>query len=509
MKNLVLTLILALTSTPVFAQWAWAKVLPKKHTWIDARMDSEGNFYILSNGNWPSYPGPFAIYKLDEEANQIKQTELPANLNVTGFEIRPDNKLFICGYFSDTLNLEQFVVVSRGKEDGILIEIDNTLQVTNVRVFGGKLGDRLTALTCDKNNRIFVVGAVCDTAQIHDEELICNNTGNSFLARFSRNLDLQYVFKDSTSENIDQDRWMSFSSVHVNYNDEILITAVGMGKDFYSFRGTSINVPPNTYNDNFKSFTIKLDSNVNIAWQKVHYAQDYFSQWYEYTGFTTNSLAQFNHHGQPGYGYSSQLDLFDSNGNKIGTDLRPWGNKYSLGVSDDRFYFHRRYEVLDTTVKDYVQRNELFGVVDSQAVLIDTVTGGIGSCRLLKGQSGDAYLVGIFIGPVSFGSHTISTGVGDHKVFIAKLGQSFHVGFKENGISDASIKVWPNPSEGRLRFSENLSADAKVFLISPSGQKIEYQIQSNEIILPEMSAGLYMVVFESANSRVTKKVLIR
>jgi hypothetical protein len=506
MKSLVLVICLLLVSIPLKCQWEWAKVFPKNHRGLDAKIDSKGNFYIISNNNLYQQ-GPYVIYKLDNNADYLGEKVLPDNLNCTGFEMRSDDKLFIGGYFTDTLQIDQNILISKGKEDGVLIGLNSNLVVFDVRIIGGKLSDRLTGLACDNQNRIYVVGGICDTAQLYNQTLYCNKTGNSFLARFAANLQLDYVVKDSTHENTHYDHGLFFSSVQINNNNDILVGGVGKGKDYYSFRGTQINIIPNYYYHYYRSFTIHLDSILIPKWSRVDQWGKYTSS--SYAGFTTSNLAHFSYWGGPGSGGGTEINLLNSMDETKKLMITPWGGKYSMGTWNERLYFHRSFEILDTTVKDYVQRNELFAVVDTQAVLLDTVAGGIGSCRLLlNNNAGKAYVVGIFIGPVIFGQYTISTGVEDHKIFIAKLGESFKVGVSEIR-SPKFFTIGPNPTDHRLWLSEVLSESARAYIVSMDGQKFECRVVANEILLPELPAGVYTIVIDSPKSRITKKIIIQ
>ena len=145
MKHFLLRLCLVCLSLQLPAQWEWVKVFPKTHRGLDAKVDSKGNFYIITNYNIYQQ-GPYVIYKLDKNANQIGEIVLPKNVNCKGFDVRSDDKLFVGGYFRDTVQFNQTTLLSRGKEDAILIGLNSDLQIFDVRTFGGKFDDRITGI---------------------------------------------------------------------------------------------------------------------------------------------------------------------------------------------------------------------------------------------------------------------------------------------------------------------------------------------------------------------------
>jgi hypothetical protein len=87
----------------------------------------------------------------------------------------------------------------------------------------------------------------------------------------------------------------------------------------------------------------------------------------------------------------------------------------------------------------------------------------------------------------------------------------------ENDLSNA-ISVFPNPASGKLNFKWNASGTEylNVHLYNSigaevlRGEKIKVNsVTENQIDISQLSSGIYMLVIDNGNVRVTKKIVVQ
>ena len=76
-------------------------------------------------------------------------------------------------------------------------------------------------------------------------------------------------------------------------------------------------------------------------------------------------------------------------------------------------------------------------------------------------------------------------------------------------VSNNSVKIFPNPSNGELYFS-GIAGNSKITIYSIAGKKILTTVASNnESIQLDVKAGFYLAKIENVEQQVTKKLIIK
>jgi hypothetical protein len=125
--------------------------------------------------------------------NWIKQIGGPGNEG--GYAITPDgeNNIYLTGIFQDTLNFDGILLVSRGDYDIFIAKLDNTGNTIWVNQAGGTGEDLGISITKDSFENIYVTGSYEDTATFGDTTVSSLGYQDIFVAKYSTSGELVWL----------------------------------------------------------------------------------------------------------------------------------------------------------------------------------------------------------------------------------------------------------------------------------------------------------------------------
>ncbi len=181
---------------------------PRKAVWL-ARLDKEGKF---------------ADIRLLAHSADISLSS--AVLPVEG------NSLYLSGWFRGEMTLRDTVVKARGNTDGFVMKL-NADTSCRVVTLGGRADDRVTSLTADKRNRLFLTATFKKRLFLIADTLVAGDRFSDVIfARFDTSLSFLWVRQigGASEENntfltltTDQSVWLgghAFSGLKVKYEEE-------------------------------------------------------------------------------------------------------------------------------------------------------------------------------------------------------------------------------------------------------------------------------------------------
>jgi hypothetical protein len=189
------------------------------------------------------------------------------------------------------------------------------------------------------------------------------------------------------------------------------------------------------------------------------------------------------------------------------------GNLYVCGsFSGDTLVYGSDSLFLQGSTDFYLLRCDALG---NAAWIIKQTSGGESSefaKSVVADPSGNIYLAGDFGShePLVFGSDILEPTDNSYDVFIARLGN------KPTGIEDLKneneMSVYPNPSYGKFVLKSNTSFKT-LQIFNVAGKNI-YELNKpvtngqNEIILPSMPRGIYLIRLSDGEKLFTRKLVI-
>jgi hypothetical protein len=98
--------------------------------------------------------------------------------NVTDMKTDKNGNMYICGYFSGTVNLDNVTLTSAGDKDVFVAKLNSSGTVVWAKQGGGVYADQATALDIDANGNVYVGGQYSTSATFNGNTI---NNASSFL----------------------------------------------------------------------------------------------------------------------------------------------------------------------------------------------------------------------------------------------------------------------------------------------------------------------------------------
>lgn len=120
--------------------------------------------------------------------------------NVTDMKTDKNGNMYICGYFSGTVNLDNVTLTSAGDKDVFVAKLNSSGAVIWAKQGGGVYADQANAMDIDANGNVYVGGKYSTSATFNGNTI---NNASSFLLSYSSNGTLSWVKNISSAGSID------------------------------------------------------------------------------------------------------------------------------------------------------------------------------------------------------------------------------------------------------------------------------------------------------------------
>ncbi len=164
--------------------------------------------------------------------------------NVTDMKTDKNGNMYICGYFSGTVNLDNVTLTSAGDKDVFVAKLNSSGGVIWAKQGGGVYADQATALDIDASGNVYVCGKYSTSATFNGN-ILTNAT--SFILSYTSTGSFKWVKNVSSAGSIDD------------------IVVFG---DFFTIVGYRQNSPNNTFE------SINLDNSSNGSGFLARYVTD-------------------------------------------------------------------------------------------------------------------------------------------------------------------------------------------------------------------------------------------
>jgi len=138
-----------------------------------------GNSFLISNGSFDFY-----ISKYDKEGNFVWLKSFGGSEYDMAIQIlHNDGHIFTTGFFKDTVAFEDTTLVSIGKDDMFLMDMDTDGNLNWIKQFGGKGSGMGYSMIANNENNIYLSGIFQDTVTIDGTTLISQGDYDIFIAK--------------------------------------------------------------------------------------------------------------------------------------------------------------------------------------------------------------------------------------------------------------------------------------------------------------------------------------
>jgi hypothetical protein len=355
------------------------------------------------------------------------------------------NNIYIIGAFLDTTYFDNIELISAGDWDGFFAKTGPEGDLSWVQTFGGTGFDEGFSIANDLNDNVIISGRFQGSAQIGDTILVCPNSLDFFLAKFTSEGNLIWINQLDVS---------SIWDIVTDHEANIFIT--GGFFDTVAFGDTSL-----TSVGSEDIFTVKYNSLGQVLWARRG-------------GGGNLSL------GDAGAGLA-----VDENGGIAVTggfnDTSSFGDTVlvSKGFSD---VFALKYDA----------NGNLVWIVSAGGPSADE------GHDIAYYKADQYYLSGNFCSPINFGSIGL-TGYGSSDIYIAKIDTSTLTNISKPKIESPRhfllSQNYPNPFNSVTHFSFSLTSKVQVRLeiYNILGQRVR------TLVNKEMPAGEYKVQWDGRN----------
>jgi len=193
----------------------------------------------------------------------------------------PDGNIYIGGFFAEEFSIDNVLLTSRGEKDMLLVKLYPDGRLNWAKSYGGTHDDYISQLRFI-NNSLVVAGSFSDTVQLEDTVLIADELGDLFIADFSREAELLSVHRETGYGGIHLNEFEIDDNgnyyITGRFNRELIIgDQVFNGSMYYEHNPWTGDSFPR-YNENM--FIVKYDPFFQAEWIK-HYYQGLGSDWEE------------------------------------------------------------------------------------------------------------------------------------------------------------------------------------------------------------------------------------
>lgn len=209
-----------------------------------------GSFSISSAGEDDIFVG-----KLDENGNWLWVEGAGGEGIDRGAAITldEDDNVYICGFFSGTVDFGDQTLTSEGNRDIFLAKLTEDGEWLWVRRAGGISNDYAVSVATDNNGDVLLTGRFYETADFGDFELVSGGSADVFVAKLSSNGDWLWAVRGGGIG------YTEGMSVTIDGNNEIIIAGLFMDTAYFG----EYSVTSTEWHD---VFVAKLNSNGDWLW---------------------------------------------------------------------------------------------------------------------------------------------------------------------------------------------------------------------------------------------------
>jgi hypothetical protein len=440
----------------------WVRKISGKASWEKDRSiatDEYNNIYLTGyfkktynfdhiqlspKGEYDGY-----ITKLNKDGDYIWAKALGGYANDAGYAITYVNtKLFVTGFFSDTVNFGSGEMISKGNEDIFVSCFDTSGSNLWSKSAGSVNDDRGYGIASD-NNYVYITAQISGNATFNNTQLNSIGSNDFVLAKYDQEGKLIWAKNDASSGEI-----------------ESKTIAVSEG---------------NIYVTGFFSGSVNFGSFVLSA-----------------TGQSDVYIAKYNENG-----FVDWVDMHSGTFANEGNSIAVKGQKvYMVGV-----YGHT-INVGDTTLSTDASRNTYVCCYKTDGDFVWALESGAntGSNHVLGNtiavdQSGFLYIAGEYMGGCRFGGADLVPR-GSFDMFLFKIQDMAVSSSIAERTMDKSLTVYPNPNNGVFTIKSNNSDkyiiyDLHANEVSSSGESRVWHVD-----LSTDPAGVYILKSVSGNQTV-------
>lgn len=527
------------------------------------------------------------IYSQDISFEWLKLIGQDGRNEITCILTDTDNNIIVGGYFENSIEIDGDIIVSAGKKDYLLAKYDasgNNLWYLNG---GGKLDDYISDITF-LNNRLFVLGVFSDTLNFENGVFKADSLTDLFIGELID--DKIYGVEKFTGKGlVNSEKLFAFDGnlfITGGFEGEFILesdTLISAGHWEYLWPGTD-----SIYRYTEHLILIKYNLQDKLKWYKnyknargLSMAIDNSGHLYLIASHLGNCLIEDE------IEISDNLFLvkYDENGNHIwhitggpsGQITQPYdltcieNHLYITGhIAGDNLY------VGDDNIVETSWYDAFLCKMDTSGILVWFNQIGIGSWRdnigphhnygnVIKSKGDTIYIAGHFLEEIDFGS-TVLNSQGAHDLFYAKylkngafveagqylvegwssasdiaidtLGNIYIAGYSfENNTSSnetqfllfgkidsltnnstsvddsfiETIMAFPNPTNSTITLDFHYEQDRKIQIIDMQGRIVSSFKSDNKrknIDVTGLKVGLYLIAI-SENNRITKLKFIK
>ncbi len=521
----------------------WAKSISGNVFSYGISVDQIGNSYITGSfiktatfdnikltGN--SY-NDFFIAKYNADGNCIwaKQGDIAINSYSIGNKISVDKNgdSYIVGQFDGTATFGNIsLTAANGAECIFIVKYDSGGNCIWAKQTGNKV--KGISICIDADSNCYITGNFQDTASFGNFNLISNDSGSVFIAKYNVNGNCIWAKKDNGSSH----SWVQGFGITASTNGNIFIT--GQFIDTLSFG----NIQLTASNDKDNIFVAKFDSSGNILWAKQSFGTGFYDNAYgisidansnSYISGQFSDTVSFDNIQLIAVGNRNAfLTKYDVNGNCLWAKEAIGNYTSSNGISIDsngdsyitgQFFNTAKFGSIQLSAGDsanfFIAKYDNNGNIiwAKQSVIVDSnsIAKGLG---IAVGNNGDCYVTGAFTGTISFGNNIIS-GSG----FVARISNTV-LGIVKGkpGIPNhyELNQNYPNPFNPSTIINYQLPKDGyvtlKVYdvlgnlvktLVDGYKQQGKYSVNFDA---GNFASGVYFYQINSGNFLATKKLIL-
>jgi hypothetical protein len=459
-------------------------------------MDSKGNYYMYCGTS----SGP-VLYKVSSNLSIQKQKLMPPQLGIRKFFINSKDQLIFCGWFQDSIIVDNVLAVSNGSFDIFIGVMSTDLTLINHKIVGGKDFDFPGGIVSDKLGRLYLAGTIRDTVDFGDTLINCLKSGNGFLARLRNDLSTELIVRDSTHEDLGSDYGGGIGGICINDQNDLVLTGGG-AKDFYYIFGTKIEMPPDHMYHYYYTYGVCIDSALVVKWKEVFAGEKFGSR--GYAGYTSKFVCHLHDHYSPGDAGQTDVELVNNSGYHC---FNPCGNARGgeLGVYLDQAFFLSMGEYWNIPYSGYLPYYDMWGVTDSLGIPIGRLHGSVAFCNLVW-HNEEVFLTGIYRDSLTASPHSVAT-IGS-QVFVIKMSQDINMSATHENNTEDESSIYPNPSHGFFFVgTSGLTSENSVEVYDIVGKEVPCHFDGNKVTL-DAAEGVYFVSWSKEKRRVIKKIVV-
>lgn len=525
--------------------WVWAAGLGGIYTDYGNSITTDGSGNVLATGSFSNdtiFFGTTAlinkggrdvfIVKYDNSGNALWAKSGGGISADEGFGIATDasGNVYVTGVFrGPSVTFDTTTLINSGGAEIFLIKYDSNGNILWAKRAGGSNDEEGNGICTDNSGNVIITGyfrspsVAFDTINLNnsgDKDVFTvkyDASGNVLWARSSMGAASDYSKSIASDNSGNIYITGSFVSSSVTFGSAVLTNQGNLDDVFivkYDSAGNAIWARSAAGNSNDYATGIATDVNGNV----------------NITGFFGSDSIAFGSSTLINSGALGSGDLFivqyDNNGNLLWARREGSSDiEYSTGIATDALgnvYVTANFRSSSITFGSTIFTN--YGNYDALILKYDAggnfieaahaySPGQDNSSGIATDASGNAYIIGFYISSIiNFGTTTLTNngpGINSSDIFVARLSSTTGL---EDKFGSYNLQVYPNPSNGEMKFrcQNKIEGDFGVYTLT--GKKI-YSGYFNpytdlQTIDLDVSSGVYLLRVQGEDFTATKKIII-